>query len=49
MCGVLEPMEFMPHGELFDDLPEKYQVISYKEYTHSASVSMRSESSFSSS
>jgi len=36
----------MPHGELFDDLPEKYQVISYKEYTHSASVLVGSENPF---
>jgi len=46
MCGVVEPMEFMPHAELFDDLTEKYQVISYKEYRHTASVVMEREDSF---
>ncbi len=39
MCGVLEPEEFMPEP-LFDDLPEKYQSISYKAFTHSRSLSL---------
>jgi|EP00624_Nannochloropsis_granulata_P006359 hypothetical protein len=46
MCGVVEPMEFMPYAELFDDLTEKYQVISYKEYRHTSSVTMESDNSF---
>lgn len=39
MCGVVEPAEFMPEP-LFDDLPDKYQSISYKAFTHSASLSL---------
>ena len=39
MCGVVDPDEFMPEP-LFDDLPEKYCSISYKAFTHSASLSL---------
>ena len=43
MCGVTEPLEFMPEA-LFEDLPDKYQVISYKEYSHMhSSVSVDAE------
>ncbi|EWM20641.1 Bestrophin/UPF0187 [Nannochloropsis gaditana] len=40
ICGVQEPMEFMPYSELFDDLPDFFQVMSYKSYLQTTSVSM---------
>jgi hypothetical protein len=39
MCGVIQPAEFMPEP-LFDDLPEKYQSISYKVFTRAPSLSL---------
>lgn len=39
MCGVREPIEFM-REPLFDDLPEKYQSISFKNFKHTGALSL---------